>query len=97
MPPFAEAVIDLVDRIPQGKVLSYGDVAALVGGGGPRQVGAGDGDLRRGDVVVARHPSDGRAGARPRDRAARTPSRRRRALVGGRRVDMRRARWTGAG
>jgi alkylated DNA nucleotide flippase Atl1 len=39
VPPFAEAVIDLVDSIPTGKVLAYGDVAAIVGGGGPRQVG----------------------------------------------------------
>jgi alkylated DNA nucleotide flippase Atl1 len=36
---FAEQVLDLVDRIPPGRVLAYGDVAALVGGGGPRQVG----------------------------------------------------------
>jgi alkylated DNA nucleotide flippase Atl1 len=37
--PFAERVLDLVDQIPPGSVLAYGDVAELVGGGGPRQVG----------------------------------------------------------
>ena len=38
--PYAELVLDLVDQIPPGHVLAYGDVAALLGaGGGPRQVG----------------------------------------------------------
>jgi alkylated DNA nucleotide flippase Atl1 len=32
-------VLDVVDAIPAGRVLSYGDVAELLGGGGPRQVG----------------------------------------------------------
>lgn len=36
---FAEAVLDLVDRIPPGRVLTYGDVAEYLGVGGPRQVG----------------------------------------------------------
>jgi O-6-methylguanine DNA methyltransferase len=37
--PFARLVLDAVDRIPPGKVMSYGDVAELVGGGGARAVG----------------------------------------------------------
>jgi alkylated DNA nucleotide flippase Atl1 len=37
--PFAERVLDLVDRIPPGKVMSYGDIAEYLGEGGPRQVG----------------------------------------------------------
>lgn len=38
--PYAEAVLDLVARIPSGRVMAYGDVAAaLHRGGGPRQVG----------------------------------------------------------
>ena len=37
--PYAERVLDLVDRIPPGRVLAYGDVAGLLGDGGPRQVG----------------------------------------------------------
>lgn len=36
---YAEAVFALVAMIPAGKVLSYGDVAELLGSGGPRQVG----------------------------------------------------------
>src|SRR5450631_4579533 len=40
IPDFAEAVLDIVDQIPAGKVLAYGDVAELLGQGGPRQVGS---------------------------------------------------------
>ena len=36
---FAERVLDVVERIPPGRVLSYGDVADLLGDGGPRRVG----------------------------------------------------------
>jgi alkylated DNA nucleotide flippase Atl1 len=36
---FASRVLDLVDAIPPGTVMSYGDVAELLGCGGPRQVG----------------------------------------------------------
>lgn len=39
LPRLAEDVIELVDLIPPGRVLSYGDVAELVGRSGPRQVG----------------------------------------------------------
>lgn len=38
--PYDEAVLDLVAMIPAGTVLAYGDVARLLGRGGPRQVGA---------------------------------------------------------
>jgi alkylated DNA nucleotide flippase Atl1 len=38
-PPYAERVLDIVERIPPGRVLAYGDIAELVGEGGPRQVG----------------------------------------------------------
>jgi alkylated DNA nucleotide flippase Atl1 len=37
--PFAEDVLDLVTTIPPGRVMSYSDVAAVLGRGGPRQVG----------------------------------------------------------
>lgn len=37
--PFAEEVLDLVERIPPGRVMSYGDVAAALGSGGARAVG----------------------------------------------------------
>ena len=37
---YARAVLDVVDRIPPGRVLTYGDVAELMGRGSPRTVGA---------------------------------------------------------
>jgi alkylated DNA nucleotide flippase Atl1 len=37
--PYAERVLDLVERVPAGRVVTYGDVAAYLGEGGPRQVG----------------------------------------------------------
>ncbi|PQZ96453.1 cysteine methyltransferase [Arthrobacter sp. MYb227] len=37
---YAEAVFAVAALIPPGKVLSYGDIAELLGSGGPRQVGA---------------------------------------------------------
>lgn len=36
---FVEAVLLAVERIPSGQVASYGDIAELIGYGGPRQVG----------------------------------------------------------
>ena len=36
---FAEEVLSLVERIPPGRVMSYGAIAEYVGQGGPRQVG----------------------------------------------------------
>jgi alkylated DNA nucleotide flippase Atl1 len=38
--PFALAVLDVVARIPPGKVMSYGDVAEYLGQGSARTVGA---------------------------------------------------------
>jgi alkylated DNA nucleotide flippase Atl1 len=93
---FAERVLDVVDRIPPGRVLTYGDVAEYLGEGGARGVGA----------VMARHggavpwwrvlradgtPAPGlEERAFARYRAERTPLRR-----GGTRVDLGRARWDG--
>jgi alkylated DNA nucleotide flippase Atl1 len=37
---YVEAVLDVVALIPAGAVLAYGDVADLLGSGGPRQVGS---------------------------------------------------------
>lgn len=39
MTAFAERVLDVVERIPPGRVMSYGDIAEYLGEGGPRQVG----------------------------------------------------------
>jgi methylated-DNA-protein-cysteine methyltransferase related protein len=36
---YVEAVLDAVEQIPPGHVATYGDIAELVGRGGPRQVG----------------------------------------------------------
>jgi alkylated DNA nucleotide flippase Atl1 len=36
---YASRVLDVVDSIPKGSVMSYGDVAEFLGQGGPRQVG----------------------------------------------------------
>ena len=40
LPDFAERVLEIVDLIPAGTVLAYGDIAELLGEGGPRQVGS---------------------------------------------------------
>ncbi|HEY1625235.1 MAG TPA: MGMT family protein [Streptosporangiaceae bacterium] len=40
MPEFASHVLDVVDSIPPGRVMAYGDIAEYLGEGkGPRQVG----------------------------------------------------------
>jgi alkylated DNA nucleotide flippase Atl1 len=36
---YSARVLDLVDAIPPGQVMSYGDIAEYLGEGGPRQVG----------------------------------------------------------
>ena len=99
LPEKVEEVLDVIDRIPEGQVLTYGDVAELVGGRGARFVGN----------VLSRYGSDVpwwrvvRAGgwpprgledrAREHYRAEGTP------MVGGTldglRIDLERARWDG--
>jgi alkylated DNA nucleotide flippase Atl1 len=39
LPDFAEKVLGVVEEIPPGRVMSYGDIAEYLGTGGPRQVG----------------------------------------------------------
>jgi alkylated DNA nucleotide flippase Atl1 len=94
LPDYAEEVLDVVDAIPEGQVMTYGDIAELVGRGGPRQVGS----------VMSHYGSatnwwrviraDGRPPACHEGEAHRhyreegTPLR-------GERVDLRRARWEG--
>src|SRR5687767_11724485 len=36
---YAELVLSAVEQIPPGQVATYGDIAEMVGRGGPRQVG----------------------------------------------------------
>jgi alkylated DNA nucleotide flippase Atl1 len=96
MPDYAAEVLDVVDRIPAGRVLTYGDVAEFVGRGGPRQVGRvmshWGGAVAWWRVLRADgSPPPGheaRALARYRDEG--TPMR-----PGGQAVDLRRARWSG--
>ncbi|NNM45856.1 MGMT family protein [Knoellia koreensis] len=95
---FADDVLDLVDQVPEGMVVTYGDLAEMLGRGGPRSVGR----------VMSHYGSDVpwwrviRAGGYPpqgledeavaRWREEATP------LVGGalgRRVDLELARWQG--
>ena len=97
LPDFAEAVLDIVDQIPAGMVLAYGDIAELLGHGVPRQVGS----------VMSRYGSSvtwwrvtRASGEAPRglldealahwrvEGTALVPS-----ALAGRRVDMTRARW----
>jgi len=44
---YVEQVLRLVEAVPPGRVTTYGDLAEMVGRGGPRQVG----------TVLARHGS----------------------------------------
>lgn len=92
VPAFAQRVLDLVDSIPPGKVLAYGDIAEYLGEGGPRQVGTvmstWGGAVPWHRVVHADGtPAPSRDGeVLRRLRADVTPMR-------GDRVDMKRARW----
>jgi len=43
--PYARSVLDVVDRIPRGRVMTYGDVAEYLGSGSARTVG----------MVMAKH------------------------------------------
>ncbi|MFI5760155.1 MULTISPECIES: MGMT family protein [unclassified Streptomyces] len=101
LPAYAERVLEAAERIPPGRVMTYGDVAEWLGEGGPRQVGRVmalyGGAVPWWRVVRA----DGRPlpGSELRAlenyRAEATPLR----LTGDGepRLDMRRARWDGDG
>ena len=39
MDDYAESVLSVVERIPSGRVMTYGGIAEFLGAGGPRQVG----------------------------------------------------------
>jgi alkylated DNA nucleotide flippase Atl1 len=100
IPEVAAAVLDVVDLIPAGKVMTYGDVAEYLAGpgavAGPRQVGA---VMARWGGAVAWWrvlKADGSPPPGHEEEALRryalegTPLR-----PGGHRVDLRRARWNG--
>lgn len=97
---FADDVLEVVDSIPEGKVMTYGDIAEVLGRGGARGVGN----------VMARYGSDvpwwrvvragGHFPACHEERALQHYREESTPLVGGqvdgRRVDLRLARWTEA-
>jgi alkylated DNA nucleotide flippase Atl1 len=39
LPDYAERGLDAAERVPPGRVMTYGDIAEWLGEGGPRQVG----------------------------------------------------------
>ena len=91
---FTDRVLDLVERIPPGQVLSYGAIAEIRAEGGPRQVGrvmATDGGavawwrvVRADGSLTAAHG----IGAQEHYAEEGTPMR-----ANGSAVDMRRALW----
>ncbi len=103
LPEYAERVLDTADRIPPGRVMTYGDVAEWLEEGGPRQVGRvmalyggavpwwrvvrADGGLLPGSELRALEHY----------RAEGTPLREAGRAADGHipRIDMRRARWDG--
>jgi alkylated DNA nucleotide flippase Atl1 len=93
---YAARVLDAVEAIPAGRVMSYGDLAEYVGSGGPRRVGRvlslhGAGVPWWRVIRADGSPPPGHERAAHREwRAEGTPLR-----ADGLRVDMRRARWDG--
>ena len=95
---YADRVLDVVERIPAGRVMSYGDIAEYLQEGGPRQVGrvlaTYGGSVAWWRVIHADGtpaPGHDRAAVQ-RYLAEGTPLRSAEPPV---RVDMRKARWTG--
>jgi O-6-methylguanine DNA methyltransferase len=92
--PFAQAVLDAVDRIPAGRVMSYGDVAEMVGAGSGRAVGT---VMSRYGAEVPWHRvlhSDGSCATHKSDHQLALLCEEDVPIVRGR-VDMSRARWDG--
>ena len=93
---YADRVLEVVERIPAGRVMSYGDIAEYLEAGGPRQVGrvmaTYGGSVAWWRVIHADGtpaPGHDRA-ALEHYRAESTPLRSAESPV---RVDMRKARW----
>lgn len=95
MTAFAQRVLDAVDQIPWGRVMSYSDVAEYVGAGGARAVGT---VMARWGSEVPWHRvihNDGSCAEHKADyqlallRSEGVP------MTGRTRVDMSKARWDG--
>jgi alkylated DNA nucleotide flippase Atl1 len=95
---YSSRVLDVVDVIPPGQVMAYGDIAEYLGAGGPRQVGRvlslhGGGAPWWRVVHADGTPAPGHdSAALAHYLAEGTPLRSGGLPV---RVDMRRARWAG--
>jgi alkylated DNA nucleotide flippase Atl1 len=95
---YSARVLDVVDAIPPGHVMSYGDIAEYLGSGGPRQVGRvlasyGGGVAWWRVIHADGSPAPGHESAALSHYLNEgTPLRSARPPV---RVDMRRARWHG--
>lgn len=93
---YVEAVLDVVEQIPPGRVMAYGQIADVVGSGGPRQVGrvmslhGAAVPWWRVVTATGRPPRGHEERALARLRAEGTPLR-------GDHVDMARATWSGSG
>jgi alkylated DNA nucleotide flippase Atl1 len=92
--PYARTVLEVVDRIPKGRVMTYGDVAEYLGSGTGRTVG----------TVMSKHGHEVpwwrvvQASGRPAEPHVEDALSRLRAEgcpVRGDRVEMVRARWDG--
>lgn len=94
MTPYASRVLDTVETIPRGRVMSYGDVAELMGEGSARGVGA---VMSRYGSEVAWHRVLMSDGSLPpgHEREAKALLRKEEVPFRGERVDMSKARWDG--
>lgn len=94
LPPYVDRVFDVVDAIPPGRVMAYGDVAAVLGSGGPRQVGTAM--ARYGGAVTWWRVVRADGGFLPgheREALARYREEGTPLKPDGNRIDMARARW----
>ncbi len=90
---FAEAVYDVVDTIPIGRVVTYGDIAECLGQGGPRRVARA---MALSQGAVAWHRvirSNGIPAEQVRSRQIELLAAEGTPLLEGSRVDLRAARW----
>ncbi|MGP9018729.1 MGMT family protein [Streptomyces sp. BR1] len=105
LPEYAERVLDVAERIPPGRVMTYGDVAEWLGEGGPRQVGRvmalyGGGVpwwrvVRADGALLPGHELRALGHYREESTPLREASRSAEGHLP--RLDMRRARWDGGG
>lgn len=93
--PFAEEVLDLVERIPSGRAMAYSDVAAALGSGGARAVGT---VMARYGSGVPWHRVIRADGSPPVGHEVEALARHRREgtplSTSGTRIDLARARWS---